>query len=193
MTYPIGELKQGCLRVEFDRRLKLEFHGSSRRKFWPPRRISPRLPIFPGNVSSVCMTGTRRRRSFSTGTAASARLTATRKEPPTTDTSVGPATTRSFVSTSLVIWSVMPRVMANSILPMDGAKLSNPSWPGIETGRCVVTPGGCAAIAVAVVIRGPHVQLTREKLISLAPDVMETAVQVSEALGHGGTKLTASD
>ena len=87
----------------------------------------------------------------------------------------------------------MPRVMATSILPMDGAKLLNPSWPGIETGRCVVTSGGCAAIAVAVVIRGPHVQLTREKLISLAPDVMETAVQVSEALGHGGTKLAASD
>ena len=84
----------------------------------------------------------------------------------------------------------MPRVMATSILPMDGAKLSNPSWPGIETGRCVVTSGGCAA---TVVIRGPHVQLTREKLISLAPDVMETAVQVSEALGYGGTKLAASD
>ena len=28
MAYPMGELKQGCLRVDFDRRLKLEFHGS---------------------------------------------------------------------------------------------------------------------------------------------------------------------
>ena len=83
--------------------------------------------------------------------------------------------------------------MATSILPMDGAKLSSPSWPGIETGRCVDTSGGCDAIAGAVVIRGPHAQLTRENLISLAPDVMETAVQVSEALGHGGTKLAASD
>ncbi len=28
MAYPMGESKQGCLRVDFDRRLKLEFHGS---------------------------------------------------------------------------------------------------------------------------------------------------------------------
>ncbi len=28
MAYPMGELKRGCLRVDFDRRLKLEFHGS---------------------------------------------------------------------------------------------------------------------------------------------------------------------
>ncbi len=28
MAYPMGELKQGCFRVDFDRRLKLEFHGS---------------------------------------------------------------------------------------------------------------------------------------------------------------------
>ncbi len=28
MAYPMGELKPGCLRVDFDRRLKLEFHGS---------------------------------------------------------------------------------------------------------------------------------------------------------------------
>lgn len=47
-------------------------------------------------------------------------------------------------------------------------------------------------IVAAVVIRGPHVRLTREKLISLAPEVQETAAQVSEALGHGGAKLVAS-
>ncbi len=28
MARPMGELKQRCLRVDFDRRLKLEFHGS---------------------------------------------------------------------------------------------------------------------------------------------------------------------
>ena len=28
MAHPKGELKQGCLRIDFDRRLKLEFHGS---------------------------------------------------------------------------------------------------------------------------------------------------------------------
>ncbi len=28
MAHPKGESKQGCLRVDFDRRLKLEFHGS---------------------------------------------------------------------------------------------------------------------------------------------------------------------
>ncbi len=28
MAYPMGELKQGCLRVNFDRRLKLKFHGT---------------------------------------------------------------------------------------------------------------------------------------------------------------------
>ena len=28
MAHPMGESKQGCLRVVFDRRLKLEFHGS---------------------------------------------------------------------------------------------------------------------------------------------------------------------
>ncbi len=28
MAHPMGESKQGCLRVEFDRRLKLDFHGS---------------------------------------------------------------------------------------------------------------------------------------------------------------------
>ena len=28
MAYPMGESKEGCLRVDFDRRLKLEFHGS---------------------------------------------------------------------------------------------------------------------------------------------------------------------
>ncbi len=28
MARPMGESKQGCLRVDFDRRLKLEFHGS---------------------------------------------------------------------------------------------------------------------------------------------------------------------
>ena len=28
MAYPMGESKQGCLRVDFDRRLRLEFHGS---------------------------------------------------------------------------------------------------------------------------------------------------------------------
>ncbi len=28
MAHPMGESKQGCLRVEFDRRLKLECHGS---------------------------------------------------------------------------------------------------------------------------------------------------------------------
>ena len=48
-------------------------------------------------------------------------------------------------------------------------------------------------IVAAVVIRGPHVRLTRDKLISLAPDVKETAARVSEALGHGSTKLAARD
>jgi hypothetical protein len=28
MAYPMGESKQGVLRVDFDRRLMLEFHGS---------------------------------------------------------------------------------------------------------------------------------------------------------------------
>ncbi|MEE8454818.1 MAG: IS1380 family transposase, partial [Limibaculum sp.] len=28
MAHPMGESKQGCLRVDLDRRLKLEFHGS---------------------------------------------------------------------------------------------------------------------------------------------------------------------
>ncbi len=28
MTYPVGEATRGPLRVDFDRRLKLEFHGS---------------------------------------------------------------------------------------------------------------------------------------------------------------------
>ncbi len=28
MAYPMGESKEGCLRVDFDRGLKLEFHGS---------------------------------------------------------------------------------------------------------------------------------------------------------------------
>ncbi len=28
MAYPMGESKQGYLRVDFDRRLRLEFHGS---------------------------------------------------------------------------------------------------------------------------------------------------------------------
>ncbi len=28
MACPMGESKEGCLRVDFDRRLKLEFHGS---------------------------------------------------------------------------------------------------------------------------------------------------------------------
>ncbi len=28
MAYPMGESKEGRLRVDFDRRLKLEFHGS---------------------------------------------------------------------------------------------------------------------------------------------------------------------
>ena len=28
MAHPVGESKQECLRVDFDRRLKLEFHGS---------------------------------------------------------------------------------------------------------------------------------------------------------------------
>ena len=32
-----------------------------RRKFWPARKISPRLPIFPGIGSTVCMTAARRR------------------------------------------------------------------------------------------------------------------------------------
>ena len=27
MAHPMGELKQGCLRVDFNRRLNLEFHG----------------------------------------------------------------------------------------------------------------------------------------------------------------------
>ena len=30
MAHPMGESKPGCLRVVFDRRLKLEFHGSKR-------------------------------------------------------------------------------------------------------------------------------------------------------------------
>ena len=28
MEHPLGESKPGCLRVDFDRRFKLEFHGS---------------------------------------------------------------------------------------------------------------------------------------------------------------------
>ncbi len=28
MAHPMGESKEGCLRVDFDRPLKLEFHGS---------------------------------------------------------------------------------------------------------------------------------------------------------------------
>ncbi len=28
MAHPMGESKQGCLRVDFDRRVRLEFHGS---------------------------------------------------------------------------------------------------------------------------------------------------------------------
>ena len=28
MAHPMGESQRGCLRVDFDRRLKLEFHGS---------------------------------------------------------------------------------------------------------------------------------------------------------------------
>ena len=47
-------------------------------------------------------------------------------------------------------------------------------------------------IVAAVVIRGPHVRLTREKLISLAPGVKQTAARVSETLGCGNAKLAAS-
>ncbi len=47
-------------------------------------------------------------------------------------------------------------------------------------------------IVAAVVIRGPDVRLTREKLFSLAPEVKQTAAQVSEALGHGNARLAAS-
>ena len=41
MAHPMGEAKQGPLRVDFDRRLKLEFHGSQifdRRRFAPLSR-----------------------------------------------------------------------------------------------------------------------------------------------------------
>ncbi len=47
-------------------------------------------------------------------------------------------------------------------------------------------------IVAAVVIRGPHARLTRDKLIGLAPGVKQSAARISEALGHGGAKLAAS-
>ncbi len=35
MAHPMGESEAGALRLDFDRRLKLEFHGS---------KITPRMP-----------------------------------------------------------------------------------------------------------------------------------------------------
>jgi len=44
-------------------------------------------------------------------------------------------------------------------------------------------------VAGAVVIRGPDVRLTREKLTQLAPAVRKAAAHISEALGHRSTNL----
>ncbi len=49
MAYPMGESKEGCLRVDFDRRLKLEFHGS---KITSDGGLLPERPandvVYPG-------------------------------------------------------------------------------------------------------------------------------------------------
>ena len=51
--------------------------------------------------------------------------------------------------------------------------------------------GRDSEIVAVVAIRGPHVQLTQKKLMSLAPDVKKTAVQISRILERSSTKLSS--
>ena len=55
MAHPMGEAKPGPLRVDFDRRLKLEFHGSdisSDGGLFPYRELDHALePTGPGGVA----------------------------------------------------------------------------------------------------------------------------------------------
>lgn len=44
-------------------------------------------------------------------------------------------------------------------------------------------------VVAAVVVRGPDVRLSREKLVQLAPAVKETAARISEALGYQEARL----
>ena len=72
------------------------------------------------------MTGTLRRRLFSTWIPASARHTATRREQPTTVTLAAPATIPFSCSTSLEIWNGVPCAPAMSTAPMTGKACLKP-------------------------------------------------------------------
>ncbi len=67
MAYPMGESKEGCLRVDFDRRLNLEFHGSdvsSDAGLLPYRELDDALGLteLGGEVLSETRRGAMRRR-----------------------------------------------------------------------------------------------------------------------------------
>ena len=73
------------------------------------------------------------------GTAASARPMANRKEPPTTVTSDVPAIIRCSCSTSSAIWNGAPCVLATCTPQMAGARCWSRSSADTETGSCGAT------------------------------------------------------
>ena len=87
---------------------------------YPPTRTLKPWPIFPGIGSTRFMTATRRQRSFSIWTQASARPMATKRVRPTTVTSAVPATIPYSCSTSSAMWNGVPSVPATSTAPMTG-------------------------------------------------------------------------
>src|SRR3984893_16949636 len=147
MADPAGETDGVALRLDFDRRVMLRFHGSAITsdggllayrelddvlaltasggeglEGGRTRKPSPLFRLSRPNGSTRCTSAVSRGSSCSIWIRAKARLTAHRKAAPTMGISAAPVIIRCLCSTSLAIWSGAPRARAACTAPPAGEK-----------------------------------------------------------------------